>query len=288
MPSSTAPMSSSRPGASTRSWWPSPRATTSTSCASPRSAGRHILCEMPLAMTLAETDAAIAAAEAAGVRLQVGFMRRWDPDYRRARERLVEGALGRPTLFSSLQYQADPIRETYRDPRVSGGIMVDMGIHEFDVARWLMDDEIVAVHAFGSAVIDEDLGLMGDADNAVVSLRFARGAVGSVKLSRNGAYGEDVRTEVLGPEGSVLVGFLPLTRSAFAAPGRVAIDTVPTGEPRFERALVEQARGFARSVLEGRRVEVGGPESRAALAVALAARRSLETGAPVSVDEITE
>ena len=246
-------------------------------------AGRHILCEKPLALTIEETDAAIAAAQTTGVRLQVGFMRRWDPDYRQARQRLVDGALGRPTLFKSLQFDADPIPDTYRDPTVSGGIMVDMGIHEFDLARWLLDEEVAEVHAFGEAVIDEELGRLGDVDNAVVNLRFAGGAVGSVELSRNAAYGEDVRTEVLGPEGSVFVGLLPLTQGAFAGTGRLAIDTVPTSEPRFGRALVEQARGFVRAILEDRPIEVGGHESRAALAIALAARRSLESGRPVAV-----
>lgn len=246
-------------------------------------AGRHILCEKPLALTIEETDAAIAAAEAAGVRLQVGFMRRFDPDYRRAKERLAGGALGRPTLFMSRQFDADPIPDTFRDPLVSGGIMVDMGIHEFDLARWLMDDEVVEVHAFGEAVIDEELGRLGDADNAVVNLRFAGGAVGSVELSRNASYGEDVRTEVLGPSGSVFVGLLPLGGGAFAGPAGFSIDTLPTSEPRFGRALAEQARAFARAILEDRPVEVGGSESRSALAIALAARRSLETGEPVRV-----
>lgn len=246
-------------------------------------AGRHILCEKPLALTIEQTDAAISAADEAGARLQVGFMRRFDREYVRARERIAAGSLGRPTLFKSLQFDTDPIPSSFRDPAVSGGIMVDMGIHEFDLARWLVGDEVTAVQAVGAAVLDAELGELGDVDNAVIALRFAGGAVGSVELSRNASYGEDVRTEVLGPDGSVFVGLLPLTMGALGGPGRFAIDTLPGDVPRFRDALVEQARSFARSIRDGTGVAVDGADSRAALAIALAAREALATGGTVPV-----
>jgi myo-inositol 2-dehydrogenase/D-chiro-inositol 1-dehydrogenase len=250
------------------------------------SAGHDILCEKPLALSLAETELAIEAAAAAGVRLQVGFMRRWDADYRRAKARLEAGELGRPTLFKSLQFDTDPVPPGFRDPAISGGIMVDMGIHEFDLAAWLLGQPVAEVHAFGTALIDQELGAMGDVDNAVIDLRMADGALGSVELTRNAAYGEDVRTEVLGSMGSVFVGLLPLSQGAFASAGRVAIDTMPGSIPRFRDALVEQTRGFVRAIIDDRPVEVGGEASRDALAVALAARRSLEEGRPVAVTEV--
>jgi myo-inositol 2-dehydrogenase/D-chiro-inositol 1-dehydrogenase len=124
-------------------------------------AGVDILCEKPIALTMEDSLAAIAAADAAGVRLQVGFMRRWDADYARARARLASGALGRPMLFKSLQFDPEPPPPSFADPKISGGIMVDMGIHEFDLARWLMDDEVVEVHAFGSSVAHPELATSG-------------------------------------------------------------------------------------------------------------------------------
>ncbi len=246
-------------------------------------AGRDVLCEKPLALTLEGHDEGIAAAHRAGVRLQVGFMRRWDDDYVRARDAIATGDLGRPTLFRSLQFDADPIPPSFRDPAVSGGIFVDMGIHEFDLARWLMGAEVVRVHAFGSAVLDEALGRLGDVDNAVVNLLFADGAVGSVELSRNAAYGEDVRTEVVGSAGSAFVGGLPTTRFTLGRPGELAAAASPTSVPRFRDALVAQARAFVRAIVEDRPVSPDGLDSRAALAIAVAARRSLETGQPVEV-----
>jgi predicted dehydrogenase len=247
-------------------------------------AGRDVLCEKPLALTLEEHDEAIRLADEAGIRLQVGFMRRWDDDYARAHASIRGGDLGRPTLFKSLQFDADPVPPSFRDPAVSGGIFVDMGIHEFDLARWLVGAEVARVHAFGSAVVDEDLGRLGDVDNAVVDLLFAGGAVGSVELSRNAAYGEDVRTEVVGTSASAFIGGLPVTRLTIGRRGALVATATPTSVPRFRDALVAQARGFVEAILGDRPVEPDGRDSRAALAVALAARRSIETGEAVAVD----
>ena len=249
-------------------------------------AGRDILCEKPIALTMEDTVAAIAAADAANVRLQVGFMRRWDPDYARARTRLASGALGRPMLFKSLQFDAEPPLPAFADPEVSGGIMVDMGIHEFDLARWLMDDEVVEVHAFGSSVAHPGLAKVGDVDSAVVNLRFAGGTIGTVELARNTTYGEDVRTEVLATAGSVWVGHLPVSHGAWSggdAAGAMAADGADPSVPRFEAAYAAQTGGFARAILEDRPVDVPGSAGAAALAIALAAGRSMREGRPVAV-----
>ena len=248
--------------------------------------GKDILCEKPLALTIADTDAAIGAADAAGVRLQVGFMRRWDPEYARAKARLASGAYGRPVLFKSLQFDREPPSPSFADPAVSGGIMIDMGIHEFDLARWLMADEVVEVHAYGSRVAHPDLASVGDVGSAVVNLRFAGGATGTVELARSTTYGEDVRTEVLATNGSVWVGLLPLTQGASSGggtDGSVAIDTLDPRIPRFERGYAEQTRAFVRAIAEDRPVEVPGSEGRAALGIALAADRSMREGRPVEV-----
>jgi len=249
-------------------------------------AGVDILCEKPIALTMEDTVAAIAAADAANVRLQVGFMRRWDADYARARARLASGALGRPMLFKSLQFDSEPPSLAFADPEVSGGIMVDMGIHEFDLARWLMDDEVVEVHAFGSSVAHPGLASVGDVDSAVVNLRFAGATTGSVELARNTTYGEDVRTEVLATAGSVWIGHLPVSHGAWSggvAAGAVAADGADLAVPRFEAAYAAQTRGFARAILEDRPVDVPGSVGAAALVIALAATRSMREGRPVAV-----
>jgi myo-inositol 2-dehydrogenase / D-chiro-inositol 1-dehydrogenase len=248
--------------------------------------GVDILCEKPLALTFAETEEAIALADAAGVRLQVGFMRRWDADYRRAKERLLSGALGRPILFKSLQFDPEPPPVAFADPAVSGGIMVDMGIHEFDLARWLMDDEVVEVHAYGSSVAHPALASVGDVDSAVVALRFAGGGTGTVEMARTTTYGEDVRTEVLATGGSVWIGNLPVSHGRWSGGSpadAVVSDMADRAAPRFEAAYAAQTRGFVRALLADRAVDVPGSQGAAALAIALAADRSMRERRPISV-----
>jgi predicted dehydrogenase len=212
-------------------------------------------------------------------------MRRWDPDYARAKARLASGDLGRPMLFKSLQFDAEPPPAAFADPAISGGIMVDMGIHEFDLARWLMDDEVVEVHAFGSSVAHPGLAAVGDVDSAVVNLRFAGGTTGTVEMARNTTYGEDVRTEVLATAGSVWVGHLPVSHGAWSggAVEGVAADVADAAVPRFEAAYAAQTSGFVRAILEDQPVDVPGSAGAAALSIALAADRSMRQGRPIAV-----
>jgi myo-inositol 2-dehydrogenase/D-chiro-inositol 1-dehydrogenase len=249
-------------------------------------AGKDILCEKPIALSVADTDAAIEIAARAGVRLQVGFMRRWEPDYVRAKARLASGGYGRPMLFKSLQFDPEPPPLTFADPAVSGGIMIDMGIHEFDLARWLMDDEVVEVHAYGSTYAHPSLASVGDVDSAVVNLRFANGATGTVELARNTTYGEDVRTEVLATNGSVWVGLLSGTQGASSGgpvSGAFSVDALDAAIPRFERGLAAQARGFVQAILDDTPVAVTGADARAAFEISVAAARSMHEGRPVKV-----
>jgi predicted dehydrogenase len=250
------------------------------------SAGRDILCEKPLALDLAETDAILAAVARAGIRLQVGLMRRHDPDHVRARARIVAGDLGRPLLFNSRQYDTDPPPPAILDPRISGGIMLDMGIHEFDSGRFLMGSEIVEVQATGSVQVYPEAATHGDVDTAVINLRFASGAIGSIELSRRVAFGEDVRTEVHGTQGSAFIGGLPIAGgSAFGAESGVRWDPTAPSTPRFAAAYTDQARAFARSIQDDEPASPSGADGRAAFVIAMAAQRALADGCTVKVEE---
>jgi predicted dehydrogenase len=249
-------------------------------------AGKDVLCEKPLALDLPATDAMLAAVTRAGVRLQVGLMRRHDPDHVRARARIVAGELGRVLLFSTRQYDMDVPPPGFLDPAINGGIMIDMGIHEFDSGRYLVGDEVVAVQATGTVqTFPEVAAYEDDVDTAVINLRFAGGAIGSVELSRRVAFGEDVRTEVHGQDASVFVGALPIVSgSAVGRPGGIAWDATPPTTPRFAAAYTAQARAFARSILEDRPVSPSGADGRAAFVIALAARRALREGTTIAID----
>jgi predicted dehydrogenase len=247
------------------------------------SAGKDVLCEKPLSLDIAGSEAALAAVAKAGVRLQVGLMRRHDPDYLRAAERLTGGVVGRPVLFKSLQFDPEPPALAFCDPKVSGGIFLDMGIHEFDLARWLMGDEVVEVHAWGSTAGVPELASVGDYDSAVVNLRFAGSGTGSVEMARTTVYGEDVRTEVVGSEGSVFIGRLPYSQGSFGTRGTLTIDAVDPSQMRFATAYAAQVQAFVQALAADRPVTPTGEDALAALRISLAARESAERGRPVTL-----
>jgi len=248
--------------------------------------GKQIFSEKPLAMTLGGCDEAIDAARQAGVRLMVGFMRHFDPAYRMAKRKIEEGLIGKPVMFKSVG--RDPKRTSLEFARreKSGGLILDMGIHDFDLARWLMGSEVERVSSEGGCLVYPELQTVGDIDNAVVNLRFANGALGNVDISRNAVYGYDIRTEVLGSEGGVMIGkdrqtdLLVLTRQG------VSHDTVPYFMERFGEAYAAEIREFVACIAEDREPEVTGQDARAATAIGVAATRSFDEDRPVMVSEV--
>ncbi len=249
-------------------------------------AGLPIFSEKPLAKTLAGCDAAISAVRQAGVKLQVGFMRRFDPAYALARQKIDEGVIGRPVMFKAVSRDPKAPSLEFARRENSGGLILDMGVHDFDLARWLMGSEVEQVHSLGGCLVFPELASVGDIDNAIVSLRFANGALGDVDVSRNAVYGYDIRTEVLGSEGGLIIGKLQQTSTLVLTRGGVTHDTVPYFMERFGEAYAEEMRAFVACVLEDRDPLVGGEDARAATAIGMAATRSLDEGRPVFLDEL--
>jgi inositol 2-dehydrogenase len=249
-------------------------------------AGKHIFSEKPLAQSLPQCDQAIAAAAAAGVKLQLGFMRRFDPAYVMAKQKIDEGVIGTPVMFRASS--RDPKRTSLEFARRenSGGLILDMGVHDFDLARWLMGSEVVRVQTEGDCLVYPELKEVGDIDNAMINLRFENGAICNIDVSRNAVYGYDIRTEVLGSEGSLLIGGLQQTSTLVMTHQGVTHDTVPSFMERFAEAYAEEIRDFAACILEGRDPSVTGWDARQATAIGVAATRSLDEGRPVMVKEM--
>ncbi len=247
-------------------------------------AGKHIFCEKPIALDLAKIDHALAAVDKAGVKLQVGFNRRFDPSFKRVRDLVAAGEIGSLHL----------LRITSRDPapppmayvKVSGGIFLDMTIHDFDTARYLMG-EVEEVFAAGSVLVDPEIGKVGDLDTAVTTLRFANGALGVIDNSRKAVYGYDQRVEVFGSKG-------------MAAAGNKTPDTVIqsdanavyTSKPlhffleRYGDAFAAEMREFILAVAEDKTPPVTGIDGRVAVAMGYAALRSVKEKRPVRLSEI--
>ena len=239
-------------------------------------------CEKPPALSLAECKAMSDAVDASGSFFQMGFMRRFDPGYAAAKQKIDEGAIGRPVVFKSSS--RDPFRPSleYANPASSGGIMVDMGIHDFDLARWFMGD-VETVLAAGGVLAYPEMASIGDIDNAIATLVFADGRLGVIDLTRNGVYGYDISTELLGDAGTLRVGYLRETPLYTMTKNNVAHDTVPYFMERFERAYTLQLQNFAQNVLRDRVPPVVIKDGVEALRIALAATNAHQTGRPVRV-----
>ena len=242
-------------------------------------------CEKPPAINLAECSAMADAIDKSGTFFQMGFMRRFDPGYAAAKEKINQGAIGRPVVFKSTS--RDPFRPSleYANPVSSGGILVDMGIHDFDLARWFMG-EVETVSAVGAVLAYPEMASISDNDNAIATLVFADGRLGVIDLTRNGVYGYDISTELLGDGGTVRVGYLRETPIFTMTKNSIAHDTVPYFMERFERAYTLQLQNFAQNVLQDRPPAIVISDGVEALRVALAATTACRTGQPVRVQSI--
>lgn len=248
--------------------------------------GKQIFCEKPLSQDLAACDEAIAAVKKAGVKLQMGFMRRFDAPYAAAKQKIMDGVIGMPVMFKSTS--RDPRRTSLEFARRenSGGMIMDMGVHDFDLARWLMGAEVTRVFSEGACLALPELKGVGDIDNAVISLRFATDAVGNIDISRNAVYGYDIRTEVMGTEGSLWIGYLQQTPTLVLTRAGVTHDTVPYFMERFNTAYAEEIRVFVNHIINGTEPDVTGEDARAATAIGIAATLSLDEERPVLLSEI--
>jgi scyllo-inositol 2-dehydrogenase (NAD+) len=247
--------------------------------------GLRIFTEKPIALTLKDTDEALEAVRRAGVRLQVAFMRRFDPAYALAKKKIEEGVIGRPVMFKGISRDPKWPAHEDDDPRVSGGFFTDMGVHDYDLARWLMGQEVKEVYAIGRALVYPRLADYGDMDNGLINLVFADGSLGNIDLSRNARYGYDIRTEVLGAEGGLWIGTTQQTQTLVLTRGGVTHDVYPWYPERFEIAYYNEIAAFIEGLLAGRDLSPTGEDSRAALEIALAVNRSYRTGQPVRLGE---
>ena len=244
--------------------------------------GRPTFCEKPPALSLEATFSMKKAVENTGVFFQLGFMRRFDPGYAAAKARVDEGAIGTPVVFKSTS--RDPFRTSleYANPACSGGILIDMGIHDFDLARWFMG-EVATVHGAGGTLAYPELRSVGDMDNAVVTLVFTDGRLGMVDVSRNAVFGYHISTELLGTAGTLRIGYLRETPLLVMTKNNVAHDTVPHFMQRFERAYAAQLQDFAQNVLHQRPSPITIDDGIEALRIGLAATEACRTGQKVTV-----
>jgi inositol 2-dehydrogenase len=248
-------------------------------------AGKPTFCEKPPALSLGEIAEMKDAIAKSGIFFQMGFMRRFDAGYASAKKQIEAGRIGTPLVFKSTS--RDPFRPSleYANPKSSGGMLIDMGIHDFDLARWFMGD-VRTVTTIGATIAYPELATVGDIDNAVTSLTFASGKLGVVDLSRSGIYGYDIATEILGLEGTLKIGYLRETPVMLLTKNSVAHDTVPYFMERFRDAYTTQLQNFAQNVLQDRAAPITIDDGLEALRIGVAATRAHEMQVPVMVADI--
>jgi myo-inositol 2-dehydrogenase/D-chiro-inositol 1-dehydrogenase len=248
-------------------------------------AGKHIFCEKPIDLTLPKVKAALEAVKKAGVKLQIGFNRRFDHNFARIREYTLAGKIGSVHLVKISSRDPEPPPPAY--VAVSGGIFLDMMIHDFDMARFQAGSEITEVFASGAVLVDPEIGRAGDIDTAIVNLKFANGAIGVIDNSRKAVYGYDQRVEVFGSAGAAMAdNDVPNTVKLYN-------EAAVTGEKpmyffleRYRGAFVEEMVSFVDAVQNNKPVAVSGEDGLENMYAALAAGKSLKEGRPVKISEL--
>jgi inositol 2-dehydrogenase len=238
-------------------------------------AGVPVLLEKPLALTMKESDRIISVVRRSGIKFQLGFNRRWDPSYSRAKRMILEGRIGKPLVVKTCARDPQPPPDEYI--RGSGGIFVDECIHDIDVALWLMNSPVTQVWATGTTVIYPQFAKYGDYDNAVAILKFSNRGIGIIEGSRTSTYGYDLRTEVMGDRGKLQIDNWKEHSTRLWTRQGILDDQFPWFMKRFAEAYRQEIYGFCNYVSKGDKSPVSAEEAREVLRVAIAARDSART-----------
>lgn len=248
-------------------------------------AGKHIFCEKPIDHTLEKIDRALQAVDKAGVKLQVGFNRRFDANFERVRRAIASGEIGKPHLMHIISRDPGPPPLSY--VRVSGGMFLDMTIHDFDMARFLIGDEVEEIYTAGGVMVDPEIGKAGDLDTALVVLRFKNGVIGTIDNSRKAVYGYDQRVEVLGSNGAIATANCYPNQAVISTATEIRRD-LPLNffMDRYTESFANEMRAFVQAVAENKPTPVTGIDGRIPVIMAMAARKSYDERRPVRLTEV--
>ncbi|MFH1851264.1 MAG: inositol 2-dehydrogenase [Candidatus Neomarinimicrobiota bacterium] len=244
--------------------------------------GKHIFCEKPIAFDPASIRRAIDAVEKAGVALQVGFNRRFDPDFLKVRQAVESGLIGQPQIINMTN--RDPRRPALEFIPGSGGLFMDFCIHDFDMIRFLTGSDVEEIYVRGANLVDPGIGELGDIDTALLTLKLSGGAIGIINVCRETNYGYDQQVEVFGSKGSIRAQNLKPTAVVLSNKSGVFMDQpFYSFIERYKEAYIAELNGFINCLETGVRPAVDGHGALKAVQVAVAAQQSLKTNQPVSL-----
>lgn len=248
-------------------------------------AGKQIFCEKPISFDVDQIIEALKVVKECGVKLQIGFNRRFDHNISRLKNSIKAGAVGDVHIVKITSRDAAPPPVSY--VKVSGGIFLDMTIHDFDQARFLADSDVMEVYAQGAVLIDPEIGKAGDVDSAIVTLKFASGALGVIDNSRKSGYGWDQRAEVHGSKGCAIADNDALTTVKYIYGDNTSCDApLSSFQDRYELAYAKEVELFIDAIINDKEVAVNGYDGLQPVLIALAAKESLKEGRPVKVRKV--
>lgn len=239
-------------------------------------ARKHIFCEKPIALEMDEIEQALRVVEEQGVIMEVGFNRRFDPSFRKAHDMIANGDIGKPRLVKITSRDPEPPPLEY--VKVSGGIFLDMAVHDFDMARFIIGTEVKEVFAFGECLIDPAFSRYKDVDTAITNIRYSNGVLGVIDNSRQSSYGYDNRIEVLGSKGCIIVGNRkPTSVTLNNSQGITQDKPLYFFVERYREAYIAEMEDFISAIMEGNPPGATGLDGKIAMQIGYAARRSLNT-----------
>lgn len=248
-------------------------------------AGKHIFCEKPVDLSIDKIEKAIKAVEKAGVKFQVGFNRRFDHNFKKVRDFVLEGRIGQPHIIKITSRDPAPPPAEY--VKVSGGMFLDMTIHDFDMARYLSGSEVEEVYVQAAVLVDPEIGKAGDVDTAVITLKFENGALGVIDNSRKAAYGYDQRVEVFGSKGSAAAYNDTPTNTLLSTEEGVFSDKpLYFFLERYKNSFIDEMKDFFDAIVNDKPTPVTAVDGLKPVLIGLAAKKSLAEGRPVRISEI--
>lgn len=248
-------------------------------------AGKHIFCEKPIATNLQTIDMLLHRVDNEGIKFMVGFNRRFDPTFKHVKELVVQGKIGDPHIINITSRDPAPPHLEYL--KASGGIFFDCTIHDFDMARYLVGDEVVEIYATGSVLVDPVIGTLGDLDTTMITLKFRNGAVGSINNSRRAVYGYDQRIEVFGSKGcAIAYNETPTQVAIFDENGTHTDKPLYFNNERYPESFLREMAAFVDCVKNDKTPLVTGLDGRIPVVMAMAARKSFEENRPIKIETI--
>ncbi len=249
--------------------------------------GKHVFVEKPIDVDIARARRAIEACRRYNVAMLVGYMRRFDRAFIEAKKLVDSGTIGKPIAFTAISKDPEPPPEGWlRDPKLGGGLVLDLMSHDFDLAKWYLGSEPVEVFAHGDAYLFDYMKSVGDYDNVAVFIKFENGSVAMIYGSRSSGYGYDIRCEIHGTEGKVSIGLEYDPSIRLSTSRGTEMRSVEWFQRRFLDAYIEEVRHFVNVVKDLEKPRISPEDALQALRVAIAVRRSIELGWPIAMSSV--